>query len=390
MSNEILIIEDEDIVADDIAEILESAGYALAGRADNGEDAIELAKETSPDLILMDIKINGSMDGIEAADQIRKFADIPVIFLTAFADKETLARAKLTQPQAYLVKPYKEIDLLTTIDLALFRNTIQANAKETPVKIQADSSGKLSAETFAKHQSLHKVGSDKHSEIFSHLQKGQYLNNLPLDTLSELATYCDLKIHDSGQFVIFEGDNNSNCFLVASGRVAVVKASGSGKELIVELLPPGDGFGLISSLDKQPYPYSLRSQTDSELVWMPRDLLLNVLEHFPNLFKNILEDVFARLRGSHNISRALAHDRVELRVASAIIALVPKLAKDADDKPEIKMTRQELADLVGTSQETCIRITKALERDGMLDLAETGKIVVNNLDALNDLISEAS
>ncbi|MEZ4753986.1 MAG: response regulator [Bdellovibrionota bacterium] len=382
-TKDILIIEDEDIVAEDIAEILESAGYPLAGRADNGKDAIELVKETKPSLILMDIKIKGGIDGITTAEKIKEFSDVPIIFLTAFADRTTLDRAKLTEPQAYLVKPYKEIDLLTTIELALFRRALETKALQRSDNL----SPVLNPSTLNKVMSP--KGSENYDEILKVLSVGQYLSLLPADQLEKLAEYCELKKHPESQYIVFEGKSKINSFLVSKGRIAVVKASGSGKELIVELMPPGDGFGLISSLSKQPYPYSLRSQIDSELIWMPKEILLGLLEDFPEINRKIMEDVFTRLRNSHDISRALAHDRVELRIISAITALIPKFSAVSQHLPEIYMTRQELADLVGTSQETCIRITKSMERDGILDLTQSGRIAVKNTQALSDMIMDS-
>lgn len=118
----VLVVEDESIVSKDIQQSLKKLGYSVVGAASTGEKAIELATSTLPDIILMDIMLKGDMNGIEAADEIRKTYSIPVIFLTAYADESTLSKAKITQPYGYILKPFKEIDLHTTIEMAIYKH----------------------------------------------------------------------------------------------------------------------------------------------------------------------------------------------------------------------------------------------------------------------------
>lgn len=126
MSQEnILIVEDETITALDIRQSLIRSGYNVVGVAISGPEAIVLAAQTAPDLILMDIRLKGEMDGIEAAVEIRTKANTPVIFLTAYADRSTLQRAKEAEPFAYLLKPFEEAVLATTIEIALHKHRAQ-------------------------------------------------------------------------------------------------------------------------------------------------------------------------------------------------------------------------------------------------------------------------
>ncbi|MEX5219346.1 MAG: response regulator [Nitrospiraceae bacterium] len=117
----ILIVEDEPIVAKDIQVSLQRLGYRVPATATSGEEAIRKAGESRPDLILMDIVLKGNMDGVETVKQIRKQCDVPVIYLTAYADDHTLERAKVTSPAGYMLKPYQPTELRTTIELALHR-----------------------------------------------------------------------------------------------------------------------------------------------------------------------------------------------------------------------------------------------------------------------------
>lgn len=120
----VLVVEDEVIVANQIERKLAKIGYTVVGKVRSGNEAIRMAKKVSPDLILMDIKIEGEIDGVQTAEAIRKDLDTPVIYLTAHADEKTLGRAKITEPLGYIVKPFEEIDLKSTIDIAMYKHEI--------------------------------------------------------------------------------------------------------------------------------------------------------------------------------------------------------------------------------------------------------------------------
>ncbi|HDQ08457.1 MAG TPA: response regulator [Methanoculleus sp.] len=118
----ILIVEDEVIIAMALEDSLRDFGYRIAGRATNGADAVRLAIENEPDLALVDIRLNGEMDGIEAANRICRRLDIPVIFLTAYSDDTTLSRAIKTNPFGYLIKPIRPRELYTSIETAIYKH----------------------------------------------------------------------------------------------------------------------------------------------------------------------------------------------------------------------------------------------------------------------------
>jgi DNA-binding NtrC family response regulator len=132
----ILVVEDEAVVADDLQHRLNELGYEVAGWAVSGEDAVRLAEEVHPELVLMDIRIRGELDGIAAAHAIRDRVDIPVIFVTAFADPETLGRAKAAEPLGYIVKPFSDRDLENSIELALYKHGMDRQRAELLVRLQ--------------------------------------------------------------------------------------------------------------------------------------------------------------------------------------------------------------------------------------------------------------
>ena len=125
----ILLVEDEAIIALDLRQRLEDLGYVVTGIAVNGEDALALAEATSPTLVFMDITIQGPMDGIDTAKILTSRMDVPVVFLTAHADTRTIERAKAALPYGYLVKPFEERELATTIEMAVYRHRSESEAR---------------------------------------------------------------------------------------------------------------------------------------------------------------------------------------------------------------------------------------------------------------------
>ena len=133
----ILIVEDEQIVATELREMLTSLGYRIVATASTGSEALARTEETQPDLILMDIRIKGEMDGIETAGKITDRWDIPIIYLTAHADRETLRRAKLTGPMGYVLKPFSERELQIAIEMAIYKHGMESQLKEQKRRLSA-------------------------------------------------------------------------------------------------------------------------------------------------------------------------------------------------------------------------------------------------------------
>ncbi|MDR4505988.1 MAG: response regulator [Candidatus Scalindua sp.] len=132
----IMIVEDEWITAEDIKMSLESLGYTVTSVSSSGEEAIQNAEKGRPDLVLMDIVLKGEMDGIEAARQIRACYNIPIIYLTAYADENTLERASITEPFGYIVKPFVNEDLKISIEIALYKHRIEKERRRLIEELQ--------------------------------------------------------------------------------------------------------------------------------------------------------------------------------------------------------------------------------------------------------------
>ena len=116
---QILIVEDEAIVSMDLRHKLEAMGHQVLAEVGSGEEAVDAASRLRPDVVLMDIRLNGKMDGIDAAGEIRRRYNIPVIYLTSHANDDTLARAKTTEPSGYILKPFYDAELRAVVELAI-------------------------------------------------------------------------------------------------------------------------------------------------------------------------------------------------------------------------------------------------------------------------------
>jgi DNA-binding LytR/AlgR family response regulator len=175
----ILIVEDEILVATDIEESLEGLGYSVQNAVASGQAAIDEVEKKLPDIILMDIVLKGEMTGIEAANIIRKKYDVPIVYLTANADIATIEKAKISLPYGYIIKPFTEKDLQTNIEIARF-------------KFESDLKSKME--------------SDQFNRFFK--KEGTGDNELILDSKKGLE-----KINLSKVYYIEEGENHSVIFL---------------------------------------------------------------------------------------------------------------------------------------------------------------------------------
>lgn len=201
MKEKIIVVEDERIIACDIRNCLENHGYIVPAIAAYGEDAIAQTEAFSPDLILMDIMLKGSMSGVEAAQAISQKFPTPIVYLTAYSDEKTLSQAKISHPFGYILKPFEESQLLTTIEIALAKFQAELVIREELIQAQKNSALKsnfasivsheirnplnvimTSSEILATHMS--KLEVEKQAKYLQHIQKAvQQVSHLLDDVL---------------------------------------------------------------------------------------------------------------------------------------------------------------------------------------------------------------
>lgn len=151
--NKILIVEDEVVVAEDVRACLVRSGYDVSESVETGEEALELLKKTKVDLVLMDIFLAGPMDGIDTAGAITETVDVPIVYLTAYSDEEILERARLTEPFGYMVKPFERRELVSTIEMALY--------KHEKMTEKANRFKKLEEQNHILHEKIRRISSDE-------------------------------------------------------------------------------------------------------------------------------------------------------------------------------------------------------------------------------------
>lgn len=385
----VLVAEDENLVALDICRSLERHGYEVAGPCSTAESAVKLTQELRPDAVVMDIMLKGQNDGIHAAAQIRDTTGIPVLFLTAHADKQTVTRARLVEPHGYLVKPFDDAQLYAALEMILYKCQLtDANAemKKIPVGVARSQQGVDVSKSLSSSNPgtiVEKEEVLRSHEFFSGVDKYE------LARFAELCSFCTLR---PGEILRRGGDDEQGTpsFLVQAGRMAMIEPSTDGKELIIEFVPPGDLFGLIGAVERRATPLLARAARETRLLLIPRKSFMLFLEAHSQLAVQFSEYVSNRFRTLQGLARAIAYDDVFSRVALTLGALLPRFGKtDAQRKSfSLDFSRQELASLTGTTVETVVRVLKSMERAGVVRLGQRNRIEIIDIDALINSVGE--
>lgn len=388
----IVIVEDEAVIAMDIKESLEGLGYEVVGIASSAEEAWRVVAAKKPALVLMDIVLRGPIDGIEAASKIREQHNIPVVFLTAHADNSTFNRAKIVEPYGYVLKPFRQIELRTVIELAIYKHEVESHRRasgKSTADISATDGHKALDEKFLASLQQQSHTPEELAAVTDLFAKMPIFSQVKSELLKSIAAVSHVKSYASGEFIVFEGDSKPAPFIVMDGRAALVKSSPNGKDLIIELIGPGEPFGLLSGIESSVSPFSLKAQLKTRILWIPAPVVQTLFADYPELSRSLISAVLARLRKAHDFSRTLAHESVDVRVASVLLAMIPSFAQfdKTSDTHVISLSRQELAEMCGIASETASRVANAFERDGVLDLSLAGKVKVLKRAELERLVN---
>ena len=201
------------------------------------------------------------------------------------------------------------------------------------------------------------------------------LRQLPLfselsgDSLGELANLAREYSFIPNEFIFWDGDAPEWFYIVAEGKVKVLKHSSLGKEFIIAFFGPGEMFGEVAVFENKPYPASAQAVTETRVVGVKRDDLLSFLANRPQVALRIISVLAGRLRDAQGRLRDFAGERVEQRLASVLLMLAAKLG------PTLPFTRQEIADMSGTTTETAIRVMSHLKDRGIIRSVR-GKVII--------------
>ncbi len=212
------------------------------------------------------------------------------------------------------------------------------------------------------------------------LRSSSIFSSLNDDELGELAELSIERSFMSNEFIFWDGDAPEWFYIVAEGKVKVLKHSSLGKEFIIAFFGPGEMFGEVAVFENKPYPASVQAVAETRVVGIKREDFLSFLTNRPQVALRIINVLGGRLRGAQGRLRDLAGERVEQRLASVLLMLSAKLGLT------LPFTRQEIADMVGTTTETAIRVMSRLKDRGIIRSVR-GKVIILDEEKLR-LLSE--
>ena len=212
------------------------------------------------------------------------------------------------------------------------------------------------------------------------LRSASIFSSLNDDELAELADLARERSYVSDEVIFWDGDSPDWFYVIAEGKVKVLKHSSSGREFIIAFFGPGEMFGEVAVFENRPYPASAQAVTETTVVGIRRQDFLSFLADRPQVSLRIINVLGGRLRDAQSRLRDLAGERVEQRIASVLLMLSSRIGLT------LPFTRQELADMAGTTTETAIRVMSQLKDRGIISSARS-KVVILDEEKLR-LLSE--
>ncbi len=212
--------------------------------------------------------------------------------------------------------------------------------------------------------------------------------NLSDDELKELGAYLAAASYKKKETVFSEGEPPDWFYIVSSGKVKITKISHEGKEIILEVISPSDIFGGVAVLKNFPYPANAVAMEDTEVIKISRKNLMRLVDRFPNLMYCIALQLGDRMKSSYDSLKNIALERVEARIAALLLKLAGKVGVETKDGLliDMRLTKQDVADMVGTTVETSIRTFSKFKKEGLVVDAD-GKIIIKDREGLAALSS---
>ncbi len=172
-----------------------------------------------------------------------------------------------------------------------------------------------------------------------------------------------------GQVLFGEGEKADSLWVVRQGKVHIIKSGPAGREIVLEVVAAGELFGAVVAIEGRPYPATAVAVDNGSVLRVAATVVQDLCRRYPTLRNAIMEQITARLRNAHERLRSVALERVEQRLARTLLALAPKIGVEKGGRTQLSVTRQELADMVGTTVESAIRITSRWQTDGLISAA---------------------
>lgn len=348
----ILLIEDNKVIRENTAEILEMTNYHVL-TAENGKTGMQVALSENPDLIICDIMMP-VLDGYGVLHIVRKnpgTKNTPFIFLTAKTERDDFRKGMELGADDYITKPFSGTELL---------NAVEGRLKKVEV-LKEEFSGLMG---FQKLMTLHSGN----------------------DILKELSTDRNINRYKSKQTIFSEGNRPICLFYIQKGKVKTFKTNENGKELVMDLYNEGDFVGFISLLENVNYQETAVAMEESELAIIPREDFEELLNSNPEVTHKFIQLLAKNISEKKNQLLGIAYNSLRKKVAEALMMLHKKYNAGADQKFTINFTRENLATIAGTATESLIRTLGDFKDEKLIEIKD-GMIIILSEEKLTNLIN---
>ncbi|MCU0359227.1 MAG: response regulator [Bacteroidia bacterium] len=347
----ILIIEDNRDVRENTAEILELANYKVL-QAENGKTGVEMAQQNTPDLIICDIMMP-VLDGYGVIHLLNKSpltAGIPFIFLTAKSERTDMRKGMEMGADDYITKPFSDIELLNAVESRMKKNAM------------------LRKEFSKNAEGLNKFLDD--------VKK--------LDELKNLSSQRRVKQYKKKELIFAEGNQAHYLYFLSKGKIKTFRAHEYGKEFITTLYKEGDFLGYTALLENKNYTDSAEAMEDCEVILIPKEdffaLIYNNMEVMKAFVKLLSDNILEKEKQLVN----LAYSTVRKRVAEALVLLYDRYSRESDQNFSISISREDLANIVGTATESLIRTLSDFKEEKLVEVRGSN-ITIINIDKIKSL-----
>ncbi len=347
----ILLIEDNTAVRENIAEILELSHYQVL-TAENGKVGVKLATAEKPDLIICDIMMP-EMDGYGVLHVLSKnesTSNIPFIFLTAKADRSDFRKGMEMGADDYITKPFDDIELLNAVEARLKRSAL----------LKAD----LPPTTEAVNEFLRTAG---------------YGAKVTTDAY-------ETQEFKKKQLVYHHGKRPLYLYFVTQGKVKTFKINDDGKELITAILKEGEFIGYTALLEDTMYQDSAEALEETEVLLIPKAEFINIVGSDNVVARKFIKLLAQNVQEKEEQLVNLAYNSLRKRVATGLLSVNEKFKSADNSKPKLEISREDLAQVVGTATESLIRVLSDFKGERLIEVVE-GKIYLLEEQKLRDLLN---
>ena len=347
----ILLIEDNTEVRENTAEILELANYRVV-QAENGKIGVELAQKEKPDLIICDIMMP-VLDGYGVIHLLAKNQDtaaIPFIFLTAKTERSDFRKGMEMGADDYITKPFDDVELLRAVESRLKKSEL--------LKME-----------------------------FSNNVEGlnTFFDNVKnIEELKKLSNDRRIKHFKKKELIFSEGNSPNYLYFLSKGKIKTYKSHEYGKEFITNLYKEGDFFGYVALLEDKPFAESAEALEDSDVCLIPKEDFYSLIYNNAAVMKRFIKILSDNIIEKEEQLVNLAYSSVRKRVANALVTLYETYNKENEGKFNISISREDLANIVGTATESLIRTLSEFKEDKYVEI-KGSNITIVNLEKLKKL-----